>query len=763
MTNPRTIAALAVALLLLVTQIPARAQTPATGSISGQVVDADTKIPLPTAAVRVLETQAHETSHTDGRFAFARVQPGTYTLTAERIGFHTERVRVVVRAGATATVVIELHAAPVELARIVVTGALSARTGHDLLSPASVVAGKELDRRLDATVAASVAREPGVSTVSMGTATARPVIRGLGGDRILVLEDGQRPGDLSSTSGDHAVAVEPLTAQQLEVVRGPMSLLYGSSALGGVVNVVREEIPQSVPEHAHGVFTAQAATVSRGGGAGASSTFGLGEVALRFEGSARASGDVRTPDGPLANTDAKTFNAAAGAALVKDWGMVGASYRHYRNDYGIPGGFVGGHAAGVDIEMRRHTGRAQLEWRPRGAAISTLNADATLSIYRHGEFGASGLLGTLFEQAQLSGEVRARHDARGPWQEGALGVRAQYRDVHTSGSLRTPSTEDYSIAGYAVEELGTGALRMQLGARYDYSHYRPRELTTITVGGRDVTVRARSFGAVSGALGVLWSPTEATRVGASLSRAYRTPDFNELYSDGPHLAANSYDVGNPELEAETGIGADVFVRVQHEQLRAEVAVFRNYLNEFIFPSSQGRVERGPQEGRPRLQYANEDARFTGAEGDLDWNVAQHWVVHSTVSYVRAVFTSARDSIPLFENQDTILIPASADVPLIPPLNGVIGVRYDTPGVFAGAAMRWAAEQDRLGDFEQITDGYGVFDLDAGIRFIRAARSHTITLRLDNVLDTEYRQHLSRIKDIMPEPGRGLSMMYRLTF
>ncbi|MGQ0813718.1 MAG: TonB-dependent receptor [Gemmatimonadota bacterium] len=740
------------------------AQTQPTGVITGVVVDGTTKEPLAAVLVRIAESHRSEPTHERGEFSFAGMRPGTYTVSAERIGYHTQNQKITVAAGATSQARFELHVAAFELAELVVAGALTARSGHELLSAASVVSGAELNRSLDQTVAATVQDEPGVSVTSMAPATGRPVIRGLGGDRILILEDGQRPGDMSSTSADHAVAIDPLTAKQFEVVRGPMSLLYGSSALGGVVNVVREEIPTSIPDHTHGLLTTEGSTVNRGFSGGGYVESAARGFALRAEASARKSGNVDTPSGELINTGAQTFNVAVGAARAGNWGHAGASYRFYRNEYGIPGGFIGGHINGVDVAMQRHTARAQAEFHPRQSAfLSTLSANIVGTLYNHEELEATGAIGTRFAQETLSGELQARHPERGPLTQGAFGFRAQYRDITTGGSLRTPSTADYALAGYVVEEAVAGPFNVQAGARYDWSRYVPREATSITVGGVEVPVRERSFGALSGSIGVLYTISDNSRIGASVARAYRTPDFNELYSDGPHLAANSFDVGNPELRTETGLGFDAFARLEHERIRGEIAVFRNVLSDYIFPSSQGRVERGPPRGRPRLQYANEDARFIGAEGEFEWNVAHRWVVHGTASYVRAEFTSERDSIPLFEAQDTLLLSPSPYPPLIPPLNGRVGLRYESPRYFGGADVRWAADQHRTGDFETSTDGYRILNLNAGLRFEQGVRFHTITLRVENLLDAEYREHLSRIKDIMPQPGRNISLLYRLNF
>jgi iron complex outermembrane receptor protein len=727
-------------------------------------VDEESGAPVAAAFVRIVETKQTEFVNGDGRFTFARIVPGRYTLIAERIGYHAHKNTVEVRAGTATTVRLELHVAAVDVGAIVVTGALSARSEQEVLGSVSAVAGAELDRRLNATIAQTIQAEPGVSVSGVGGATSRPVIRGLGGDRILILEDGQRPGDLSSTSSDHAVAVDPLTAEQFEIVRGPMSLLYGSSALGGVVNIIRTEIPTTMAPHTHGLVTSQLASVNDGGTLGGTATSPLGAFMLRAEASGRRFSDTQTPVGDMPNTDGRQYTLAGAVSLPQAWGHTGASYRYYDNDYGIPGGFVGGHPSGVDIRMRRHTARAQLARASAPAAfLSKLNVDASYSNYAHSEIEASGEVATRFEQDLLSFETRATHGAHGALAQGAFGVRAQYRDITTAGELNTPSTYDYTAAVYAVEDLGTGRLRGQVGARYDYARYVPREQTTVFVGGEEVPVRPRTFGAVSGSIGALYALTNDLRAGASVSRAFRTPDFNELYSDGPHLAANSYDVGDPNIEHETGTGADAFLRWRGERAHAEVAVFLNQLSNYIFPSSRGRIESGPQAGRPRLQYTNQDARFAGAEGELEFGLLRHFVAHTTVSYVRAHFTSERDSIPIFTAGDTTLIAASEYPPFIPPLNGSASLRYDQPRFFAGVQVRWAAAQDRLGDFETRTAAYAVPGIEAGVRLVRSDRIHSITLRVDNILDTEYRDHLSRIKEILPEPGRGVSLLYRFNF
>ncbi|MGQ0537803.1 MAG: TonB-dependent receptor [Gemmatimonadaceae bacterium] len=762
------------ALSALAGTLPAtlHAQDTRSGTIVGTVVDSATGLPVVAARARIVELHREEVTHEDGSFEHRNLRPNTYTLQVQRLGYRLVARRFTIQGGDTVTLRIAMAAAAVTLAPSVVTGTLSERTGEQVLSPTTSLSGAALDRNLAGTVAATLAAQPGVSLTGIGPSTARPVVRGLGGDRILILEDGQRPGDLSAISGDHAVAIDVQTARQIDVVRGPMSLLYGSSAMGGVVNVVREEIPASRPEHMHATLTAHAASNSRAAALSGDATLPVGRFALRAEGSLRDAGDVRTPLGRLTNTQATTASAAVGAARVGEWGHAGVSYRFFGNDYGIPGGFVGGHDEGVNIAMRRHTLRSESEFHLSRGPFATMKLSAVFTDYGHKELEheeeghvgeGEGEIGTEFDQTQFAADFLARHDGLGVLTQGAIGARLQVRDITTGGSLRTPSTDDYTVAAFVVEELRRGALRFQTGVRFDVAKFTPRERTFIDVGGERVPVRPRTFGSLSGSLGVLYEPLQGFRVGASLSRAYRTPDFNELYSNGAHLAANTFEVGDPGLADEHGLGFDVFARLNRSDISAEIAFFGNRLTNYIFPSSRGRIELGREGGTALLQFSNEDADFRGAEGRLEWSVTPSVVLHATASYVRARFTSARDSIPIFGDADTTLIPPSEFPPLIPPLHGELGLRYERPNWFAGAAVRGADRQARLGDFEELTAGYVVADLNAGFRFVRGSRLHSLTLRVDNSLDREYRNHLSRIKAIMPEPGRNVALVYRLVF
>lgn len=714
--------------------------------IRGVITDEATGVPLPGTTVRIVGLGRTDVAHQDGEYHLLNLPAGRHTLYFERIGYRQE-VRVVeLAARQVVELDVGLRASALVLPGIVVTGTPQASLSDEAVRPVHVLSGQELARRLDPTLAGTLQNEPGLASTSVGPATARPIIRGLGGDRVLVLEDGARVGDLSSTSSDHALSVEPLNAQRIEVVRGPMALIYGSNAIGGVINVIRDEIPSSLPDRASGALAVQGQSMNSGMGAAGSVHAGADGYAVRAESSFRTAGDLHTPDGRLENTELRTYSFSTGLARVSGRGHGGVAYRYYDNAYGIPGGFVGSHPEGVDIEMRRHAVHGELHMRREFGPFNVLDVDANYTNYYHRELEAPSIVGTEFGLLTAATEIIARHGERGPFASGALGTRFGWTDFAAGGSTQTPPSNEFSAAAFLVEEIKVGRLHLQGGGRFDWHRVVPGDTTrNFDIG----DVRTRTFASLSGSLGLLVHISPVTAAGFSAARAYRTPDTNELFSQGPHLAAYSYEVGNPDLDAETGFGLDAFVRINHERLNGEVAVFRNALSNYIYYRETGAVIRD----LPVYQATGADAVLEGAELSVAAEALRHFVVQGVASWVRGTLTT--DDRPL---------------PMIPPLRGHVSARYERPGYFAGVTWRAAADQNRVAaaEFETPTPGFSTVDMDAGYRWSALGRLHSVTLRLDNLADARVYDHLSRIRDResderAPGPGRNASVVYRVVF
>jgi iron complex outermembrane receptor protein len=718
-----------------------RAQdAPHVRELEGVVLADDTGRPLAGVSVSIPELARTALTHGDGSFHLRQIPPGTYVVRAERLGYRIWEAEVVV-SGQADRVLIRLEPAPLAMDGFVITGGVTERSREDALQTTSVLRGDELQRRLQETVAATLTAEPGVTATTMGPATARPVIRGLSGDRVLLLEDGVRVGDVSNSGSDHATALDPSSARRIEVVRGPASILYGANALGGVVNVIRDEIPTEVPHHMTGSATLQGRSVNEALASNVQAQMGLTDrIPLRLELSGRTAGDLRTPVGPLQNTGIQTWNAGVGTSWVGDDGHVGAAFRLYRNDYGIPGGFVGGHVNGVDVEMERYSTKLQGLYRFKDGPFSSVEARGTYTWYRHREIEPPDILGTLFRLQTLAGNVLARHDGWGPFTSGAVGVRAAREAFQFGGALFTPDSRRLSLAAFTFQEVEFDAFRIEAGLRYDWAQATPLEPDPDSDIG---VVEERTFSAASGSLGVLFDATDVVTLGINAARAFRTPDVNELYSEGPHLAAYSFEVGNPQLGTEIGTGVDAFVRFGGDRLNAEATVFYNDISGYIYPRETGDTSRVQL---PIFQFEGEDAVLQGWEIGGDWTPWRDLHFEGAAAAVRGTLSETGEPLPF-----------------IPPIQGRLAVAWEPSTWFVRGETVLASEQNRLGEFETPTDGYAIFEVAAGVRLTLGGRLHIVTATLENLTDEVYRNHLSRVKEIMPEAGRGLSVTYRVLF
>jgi len=768
-----------VAVGVLALLLPQAVAAQDTGRIVGQIVDATSGEPLPGASVGLRDTNRGQATDRDGRFSFERLSPGTYALRASFVSFASRSQELTVEAGETTTVTLALSPTALDLPDVVVTDSRRPRAAAEVYRPTSVVTGPELQRRLSSTVPATLNRVPGFSAQYNGPGATRPSIRGMSGDRVLMLEDGQRTGDLYQTTADHGVMVEPLTAERMEVIRGPAGLLYSAQALGGVVNVIRNDIPREQPAQLTGTFSSQLESMNEGRAAGLTVTGPAGPLALRAELSGRGAGDTRTPQGDLPSTGLASYNGSLGASYLPSWGLVGASYRFYDNVYGVPGEFngeliEGGHPGGVDIEAIRHVGRFRAAYAQPLWVFSTIELDANLTRYVHDEIelrrdGQEDILGTRFRQT--SGEVnlvaRHQHDLRDLRTEGVVGISYTGRSLGAGGlSPGTRSGDTWNLAAYGYEDLNLSPVRLQVGARVDVQRRTPRSQADIRVrsseGERIIKpVTERSFTGFSGSVAALYDVAPAWTMGARIARSYRAPGLEELYSDGPHLADFSFDIGDPSLDPETGLGLDIFLRTDYGRFRSELTGFFNRVEGYIFTRNTGLtvlIDRTGDFGRvtPVFENTGRDADFWGAEGSTQLEVLPSIVIDATASYVRA--TQRQSNSPL---------------PRIPPLHGSAEVRYAGQRFFGSVGIDAAATQGRVPDLvtvdgndrrpEQPTDGYHTAYAELGLRLTTRGTFHRLSLRGHNITDATWRNHTSRIKDVAPQPGRNLVLTYRVEF
>lgn len=722
--------ALALALSLAV-HAPARGESarPAASMLTGYVVDVESGEPIGWATVALVELTRAERSHRDGEFHFRGVPSGHYTLRVSHLGYQTVELPIVLPADDSAFVVVRMQSTALAGQTVVVTS--ERERSATPYRPSEVLAGDRLQQQLGRTIAETIALEPGVSQRTMGPAAARPVVRGLGGDRLQLLEDGASSGDMSSTSADHAVAIDPLNAERIEIVQGPASLLFTSNALGGVVNLVRHRIANTHPDRVHGIASLQAESVNAGYTGGIAASLPLGPLALQLDASARRAGNIRTGAGTLDNTDYDAYNGSLGLSHFMSWGYAGAAAGALRTEYGIPGGIAGAHEHGVRVDMQREFIDAEMEALPDSSVLRRVALRGSYSRYQHGEREEDGVIGT--EYGLLSGELAAlaHHGAVGPFEHGSIGLQYLGRNLVANG-VSIPPTTEVGLAAFAYEELELARLTFRGALRLDYRDLAPQR--------RD----ARSFLGVSASLATSYRTSPNMDIVATVMRSYRTPTIDELFSQGPHLASYTYEIGYPELGAERGLGLELAARYAEDRGNFSVAVFRNDIAGYVYPRSTG--DTIARLRLPVYQQTGAHVVMQGFELAAEWELVDGCVAAGSLGYVHAELVD--EAMPL---------------PLIPPLAGRASLRYALPWITFGASVRAADDQTRVALREEPTQGYVLVDAFAQSQFVWGSFLHTIVLSIDNAANTEYRSHLSRTKSIMPEPGRNARVLYRLYF
>ncbi len=710
-------------------------------SISGKVIDAEVGTPLVDVHVSLLrKAEGGSVFRTDrtGQFRFDKIALGTYTLRFDRVGYETLDQEIVVKADSIAMTV-KLKRSPLQLGEIVVTPGDEEHAHFEQTTDLNLAA-QQLDQKMGATIAETLSGELGIAQRTMGRAAARPVIRGMGGDRLLILEDGGRTGDKSASAADHAVTIDPTTATNIEITRGPASLIYGSGTLGGVVNVKRETIPQTLPNRPTMNLTFQGESVNSGLTGTTGLTIPIGDLAWRLELNRRHTNDTHTPIGILENTSLSQTNFATGISMVKDWGHIGISGGNYRSDYGIPGS-PEGHLQGVTIDLDRQRYEGNLEYGFQQSFLEKLKLHLTYTRYQHQEIESNNTLGVEFGLLTYNASALAYLHG-----DAVMGVWGEYRDHATGGFYWTPHTREMSLAGFYFKQKHLNdELTLQGAIRYDIRRVEPFVEGAVTRAG---AVERRDFGGVSSAVSGIYHWNDNLGTGATLMKTFRTPGIEELFSDGPHLAAYSYEIGNAELGSEDGFGTEAFLRYSAKRVKLNLTVFRNRIYSYLIPTNTGEKEWGSGAAGWLwiYQYRGQDTILDGAEFSVDAEIVPRFQAQVQMSYVRGTLADSRSPLER-----------------IPPLNGKVALRYVTQPLNLHFTARFSDGQHRLGEFEEATDGYIVYDAGIQLAFPLWQLQHQSVVVVENIFDTEYRQHLSRIKSVMPEPGRNVKLLYRLNF
>jgi len=723
------------------------------GILTGIVVNVEDGEPVSYAYIHFEQINRTTTTNREGRFEIKNIPSGPTTVHIHRIGFSS--VRRIVEIKQDEITEISFHLTPTVLSGQAVEIVADAEhiLGGNLEHASLKIVGERLRRNLDVTLSGTLSNQAGFSERSMGAAPGRPVMRGLGDERVLILEDGGRTGDVSWTSADHSVTVDPSSADEIEIARGPAALEYGSGAIGGVINIVSNKIPTSVPTRATGHASLQGASVNHGLMGATSVKVPYNDLVLNLDLSGRFGEDFSTPIGTLTNTYLRTADNGFGLSYIQPWGYAGISGSVYYSEYGIPPDPLGGHPSGVDIEMYKYQteGRAEIVF--DHPLFNLLEARGSFIRYHHVEIEARGAIGTQYDIYTSTGSLKLRNKGWGFFDEGVIGIWGEHVDYSVFGS-RTPNSSSVSGAIFAIQELDIGNLHLETGMRLNYYLATPeRERPNSFIG----HVRERTFTGLESSVSAIYSLGRGFHLGSTFMHTWRSPTLEELYSEGPHLAAFAFEVGNPELDAERGIGSELFARYLSTTATVEAAIYYNHFNNYLYAQDTGRPSI-PRADLNEFKYIGTEATMYGAELSSEIKMFNNFAVDGNIS-----FTIGDRVIPEEEREATGLTESEQPLPMMPPLKGNIGLRYNLNDFTIGGRVRAAASQSRLGEIETPTDSYTVMDLNAQYRFDWGGTLNTLSLSAQNLFNTEYYNHLSRVKDLFPEPGRNISLLYRVYF
>ena len=635
-------------------------------------------------------------------------------------------------------------------------------------APVTVLDKKALRKESMRSIGETVANQLGVNSSDFGASVGRPIIRGLGGGRVRVLEDGIGTMDLSTISADHGVSIESIFADQVEILRGPATLLYGSGASGGLVNVANGRIlsaaPQTLEADAYGHYD----TAYDGWLGAIELNAGVGDTfALHFDALKRDTDDIDIPgfaetmpdagetSGTLPNSDSESHNFSGGGSFIGSRGFIGFNVSRLENEYGVPGAHHHEEEEGeeeeeeeeggtrIDIRQTRYDVKGAYDF--SGGWFQQLKGRFAYNDYEHDEIEGSGEIGTEFENQEIEGRAELIHRPIGRW-DGVIGIQYRDQDFAAIGEEAfVPPSELDSFAVFIFEKADFDKIHLDLGIRGEFQD------AESNVVGADASHNLLSISA-----GATYEYANGFEFGLTGTRSQRAPTIEELFSGGPHLASNTFEIGDANLGEETSHNVDIFWRKSAGRYRFDFTVFYNDVSDFIFLQSNDR------NGDGIADRVEEDFLETGEIVDEDEALllvnqtqddAEFWGFELETRIT--VFNDSRGAAELRVWSDYVEgeLDVGGNVPRLPPLRFGAGLEWERGPMYAGVSVVRATDQDETAELETETDGYTMVNIHAGYTVpLGNESSVTFFARGTNLADEEARRHTSFVKDLAPLPG-----------
>lgn len=641
---------------------------------------------------------------------------------------------------------------------VVITGNPLART--DLAQPSTVLTGDALLVRKASTLGETLDGLPGVASTWFGPNANRPTIRGLDGDRVRVLDNGGASVDASSLSFDHAVPIDPLVVERLEVLRGPAALLYGGNATGGVVNTIDNRIPRAALQGLGGRAELRLGGAASERSGGAVVEGGLGAFVWHADAFGRSTSDLRVPrftpveDGtPLEptsrvrNSQADGKGGALGASWIGSAGLLGLSADTYRNDYGVTV------EPDVTIRMQRERLATAGEWRWPAAALRQVSFSASRTDYKHEEVEGSGDVGTTFKSTGSEARIEARHAPVGVF-SGVIGLQAeQLRFSALGDEAFVPGTRTRSSALFLLEEMQVGAGTLSAGLRTERVRVSSEGDAANADEPRFGAAQQRNFSPTSASLSALWPLAGGVSVNASVGRTQRAPAYYELFANGLHVATAAYEIGDPTLGVENSRNVELGAAWKAGSNHLKLQIFSTRFSRFISLDATGNSVAGETEGDsvPEYAFRGVRARLQGLELEGRWRVSERpWVVDA----------SAGLDLVHGDNLDT-----GEPLPRIAPRRVTAGLEAAQGAWRLGVGLRHAAEQTRVPATDTATASHTMLNVWLTWKNRLGPTEATWYAKLDNATDelAYSASSIATMRPLAPLPGRALAAGVRLAF
>lgn len=630
---------------------------------------------------------------------------------------------------------------------IVTARPVSSQGLEHITQPVKVLTGEELEQKQRNTIGETLANELGVSSSDFGQGSSRPIIRGLGGPRLNVLQDALSSMDVSSISVDHAVSVNPIAAEQIEIVRGPATLLYGNGSSAGLVNIVTNRIPDSVTDFSAKLNTQYLSALEAATAAFLVEGSPHQNLAFHIDGSHFESEDYEAADFTVLNSEIDTQDINLGGSFIGDQGYIGFSYGRYQSEYGIPFNPEEPDEL-VFIDLKQDRFDLAGEWKEPVNGFSLFKIRAGYNDYTHTEFEGPGEPGTIFTNEEWETRFEAAHDPIGPW-TGAIGVQYRDRDFVSDGEEAfVPPSELYSIGVFLFEEMDWNEWHFEVGGRYEHQSTEALPETGFVEVDHDT---------YSVSLGAHWDFRDDYHLAANISRSQRAPSIEELFAGGPHLATETFEVGDVSLDEETSNNIDLSLANTDGNVTWKVNLFANYIEDYIFQQFQdvngdGEADEVDDEGvlgagdLLSVRFVQSDAIFYGLEAEAEFAVYS------------GPFGDA--ALRLFGDVVEAELTNGDDIPRITPARVGLGIEWTRQQWFANLDLIHTLEQNNAAELESETDGFLM--LNTLISYDIATYG-SVFFRMTNLLDEDARRHTSFIKDRAPLPGRSFDVGVRLRF